>query len=53
MKEHGPQHLALVDAVGATREQLLGDLAGYRESVEKIQNRAVFEIPEIFEKILN
>ncbi len=34
-------------------EQMLGDLAGHRESVEKIQNRAVFEIPEIFEKILN
>ena len=34
-------------------EQMLGNLAGFRESVEKIQNRAVFEIPEIFEKILN
>ena len=34
-------------------EQLLGDITGFRESVEKIQNRAVFEIPEIFERILN
>lgn len=34
-------------------EQMLGNLARFRESVGKIQNRAVFEIPEIFEKILN
>jgi UDP-N-acetylglucosamine:LPS N-acetylglucosamine transferase len=34
-------------------ERMLGNLAGFRENVEKIQNRAVFEIPEIFERILN
>jgi hypothetical protein len=39
--------------VAAAVEQMLGNLAGFRENVEKIQNRAVFEIPEIFERILN
>jgi UDP-N-acetylglucosamine:LPS N-acetylglucosamine transferase len=34
-------------------DRMLGNLAGFRENVGKIQNRAVFEIPEIFERILN
>jgi UDP-N-acetylglucosamine:LPS N-acetylglucosamine transferase len=34
-------------------DRMLGNLTGFRENVGKIQNRAVFEIPEIFERILN
>jgi UDP-N-acetylglucosamine:LPS N-acetylglucosamine transferase len=33
-------------------KQLLADLESYRTSVEKIENRAVFEIPEILVKIV-
>jgi UDP-N-acetylglucosamine:LPS N-acetylglucosamine transferase len=33
-------------------DQLLGSLETYRANVAKIENRAVFEIPEILEKIL-
>jgi UDP-N-acetylglucosamine:LPS N-acetylglucosamine transferase len=36
---------------GAVKE-LLGSLDSYRESVSRIENRAVFEIPEILAKIL-
>jgi UDP-N-acetylglucosamine:LPS N-acetylglucosamine transferase len=39
--------------VAGAVEQMLGNLAGYQENVAKIQNRAVFEIPEILAKILN
>jgi UDP-N-acetylglucosamine:LPS N-acetylglucosamine transferase len=39
--------------VAAAADRMLGNLAGFRENVGKIQNRAVFEIPEIFERILN
>lgn len=39
--------------VAGAVEKMLGNLAGFRENVEKIQNRAVFEIPEILAKILN
>jgi hypothetical protein len=33
-------------------KELLGSLDSYRASVSQIQNRAVFEIPEILAKIL-
>jgi hypothetical protein len=39
--------------VAGAVEQMLGNLPGFRKNVEKIQNRAVFEIPEILAKILN
>jgi len=34
-------------------KQMLGSLEQYRARVEKIENRAVFEIPEILERILS
>jgi hypothetical protein len=39
--------------IGGAVEQLLRDLPRYRAAVEQIHNRAVFEIPEMLEKILN
>lgn len=33
-------------------ERLLAELPRYRANVEKIQNRAVFEIPEILSRLL-
>jgi 1,2-diacylglycerol 3-beta-galactosyltransferase len=38
--------------VGPAVEQMLGRLGEYRANVEKIENRAVFEIPDFLEKIL-
>jgi UDP-N-acetylglucosamine:LPS N-acetylglucosamine transferase len=38
--------------IGAAVEKLLGSLDTYRANVAKIENRAVFEIPEILERIL-
>jgi UDP-N-acetylglucosamine:LPS N-acetylglucosamine transferase len=43
-----PGFRRIADAVA----QLLGDLDQYRASVAKIENRAVFEIPEMLERIL-
>ena len=45
--------VVLVSLPSAGEIRMLGNLAGFRENVGKIQNRAVFEIPEIFERILN
>ncbi len=38
--------------IGPAVEGLLGNLEHYRASVAKIENRAVFEIPEILDRIL-
>jgi 1,2-diacylglycerol 3-beta-galactosyltransferase len=38
--------------IGGAVAKLLGDLPRYRAAVKQIHNRAVFEIPEILEKIL-
>ncbi len=38
--------------IGPAVERLLGELGRYRGNVEKIHNRAVFEIPEILERVL-
>lgn len=40
-------------AIRPAVERLLANLDHYRASVSKVENRAVFEIPEILEKILN
>ena len=38
--------------IAAAVEQLLGSLDAFRSSVEQIHNRAVFEIPDILNGIL-
>ena len=38
--------------IGNAVLDLLGDLPRYRAAVKQIHNRAVFEIPEMLEKIL-
>lgn len=39
--------------IASAAERVIKNLASFRAGVEKIQNRAVFEIPEILEHVLN
>ena len=39
--------------IDATVAQLLGDLEGYRARVRQVDNRALFEIPLLLERILD
>src|SRR5690606_22734722 len=38
--------------IGAAVETLLGDLDRFRQAVRKIENQAIFEIPDMLEQIL-
>jgi hypothetical protein len=46
-----PSHRHTAEAVAALFQP--GQLGQYRASTEAMENRAIFEIPAIFEKILN
>ena len=39
--------------IGASVKEMLASLDSYRESVAHIENRAVFEIPEMLAEILS
>jgi 1,2-diacylglycerol 3-beta-galactosyltransferase len=51
-ERHAGMVVRSFDGIEASVKELLGSLDSYRESVARIENRAVFEIPEMLAEIL-